>query len=71
MPAESSSPLRLDDDVVVRRQEAERDARPVVPTSAAHEGLEKRAAIGVVEEERALHDAARVHVKVAVWESSS
>ena len=58
----------LEDEVEVRRHEAERVDRPPIPLHAPGHEAEKVATILVVTEDRAAVDASREHVEEAVWE---
>ena len=62
---------RVENEVVVRRQEAERVQRPAIVLRAEENLSEKRAAIVVIAEDRAAVDAARHDVEVAVRERRS
>jgi hypothetical protein len=56
----------MEDEVVVRRHEAQRVHRPPVALDAASKMAQKPQAIAVVEEDRAPVDAQRVDVEVPV-----
>lgn len=62
---------RVENEVVVRRQQAERLQRPAVMLRAEEDLSEKRAPIVVITKDRAAVDAARHDVEVAVGERRS
>ena len=61
-------PRGVEDEVVVRRHQAERMERPLEALDAATEVCQELAAVVVVEEDVAAVDAPRDHVEVAVGE---
>jgi len=67
-PAREPLPRRVEDEVVVRRHEAEGVDRPVEPVDAAPEVREEVTAVGVVLEDGAARGAARDHMEVPVGE---
>lgn len=67
-PAREPVSRRVEDEVVMRRHEAEGVDRPVEPLDASPEMREELTAVEVVVEDVAARDATRDHVEVTVGE---